>query len=104
MDSQDPGYAKYIRYQRSTEELLRQFLKTETGLGKSDAYKRGHAFSFEWTQEQRDEVNALMAQGMDFESAFDKVNNGHTIGLDKVSEERSEAVPSTQPELESSVR
>lgn len=71
-DKEDPiGYAKYVRGLRSTEELLRQFLKVETGLGKNAAYNRGHEFTFEWTQEQRDVVNHLMTLGMTFEEAFD---------------------------------
>lgn len=69
------AYAKYIRNQRSTETLLRQFLKLETGLGKSRAYERGHVFNFEWTQEQRDVVNKLMTdEGLTFEEAFDRAN------------------------------
>lgn len=72
-DSQDPGYAKYIRYLPSTERLLRQFLKTETGLGSNSAYKRGWVFNYEFTQKQRDEVNSLMNEGDDFETAFNKV-------------------------------
>ncbi len=70
------SYARYIRGQRSTEQLLRQFLKLETGLGKNQAYARGHTFAFEWTQEQRDEVNKIMdAEGIPFEEAFDRVNS-----------------------------
>ena len=73
-DKLDPvSYTKYIRNQRSTEDLLRQFLKLETGLGKSKAYERGHEFNFSWTQEQRDEVNKLMETGMSFEEAFDAI-------------------------------
>lgn len=68
------AYAKYIRNQRSTEQLLRQFLKMETGLGKNKAYERGHVFNFEWTQEQRDVVNKLMQdEKITFEEAFDRV-------------------------------
>ncbi len=68
------AYAKYIRGQRSTEQLLRQFLKMETGLGKNKAYERGHVFNFEWTQEQRDVVNKLMTdENLSFEEAFDRV-------------------------------
>ena len=67
------AYAKYIRGLRSTDLLMRQFLKLETGLGKSMAYERGHVFNFEWTQEQRDVVNKLMAdEGLSFEEAFDR--------------------------------
>ena len=65
--------AKKVRNSRQVEELLRQFLKIETGLGKNAAYNRGHAFNFEWTQEQRDVVNQLMETGMTFEEAFDAV-------------------------------
>ena len=74
-DKTDPiGYTKYIRGLASTERLLRQFLKLETGLGKNEAYNRGHTFNFEWTQEQRDVVNKLMESGLSFEEAFDKAN------------------------------
>lgn len=74
VDKTDPiGYAKYIRSLRSTEDLLRQFLKTETGLGKNAAYMRGHEFNFSFTQEQRDVVMKLMDdEGLSFEEAFDK--------------------------------
>lgn len=66
--------AKKVRNTRQVEELLRQFLKLETGLGKNAAYNRGHTFNFEWSQEQRDVVNKLMADhGMSFEEAFDAV-------------------------------
>ena len=65
--------AKKVRNTRQVEELLRQFLKLETGLGKNAAYNRGHTFNFEWSQEQRDVVNKLMETGMSFEEAFDAV-------------------------------
>lgn len=65
--------AKKVRNTRQVEELLRQFLKLETGLGKNAAYNRGHTFNFEWSQEQRDVVNKLMETGMTFEEAFDAV-------------------------------
>lgn len=71
-DKNDPiGYAKYVRGLRSTENLLRQFLKTETGLGKNEAYHRGHTYAFEFTKEQQEKVQGLMASGMTFEEAFD---------------------------------
>jgi hypothetical protein len=71
-DKNDPiSYTKYVRNLPSTERLLRQFLKMETGLGKNAAYNRGHEFNFQWTQEQRDVVNHLMTLGMTFEEAFD---------------------------------
>ena len=71
-DREDPiGYAKYVRQLPSTEGLLRQFLRLETGLGNSKAYQRGHEFNFRFTQEQRDVVNKLMEYGMSFEEAFD---------------------------------
>ena len=71
-DKNDPvSYAKYVRNLPSTERLLRQFLKVESSMNKR-AYNRGYAFNFEMTQEQRDEVNKLMADGMTFDEAFDK--------------------------------
>ena len=63
------------RYKPSTDRLMNQFLKMESGgLGRSKEYRRGHIFNFEWSQEQRDVVNRLMAeQGLTFEEAFDLV-------------------------------
>lgn len=70
------SYARYIRNLRSTDQLMRQFLKLETGLGNSSAYQRGHTFAFKWTQEQRDAVNKLMDdEGITFDEAFDRVNS-----------------------------
>jgi hypothetical protein len=68
------GYTKYVRNLPSTEMLLRQFLKLETGLGKNEAYQRGHTFNFEFTQEQRDAVFKLMDEGKTYEEAFDEVS------------------------------
>jgi hypothetical protein len=65
-------YTRKIRYSRETEGLLRQFLKTEVGLGKNEAYIRGHIFNFEFNQEQRDIVNEAMREwDLSFEEAFD---------------------------------
>ena len=73
VDKSDPiSYTKYIRNLPSTERLLRQFLKMETGLAKNEAYARGHRFNFEFTQEQRDIINKLMDGGLTFEEAFDE--------------------------------
>ncbi len=69
------SYAKYIRGLRSTDQLMRQFLKLETGLGNNSAYQRGHTFAFEFTEEQKAEVKRLMDEGMSFEEAFDRVNS-----------------------------
>ena len=80
-DKNDPiGYAKYVRQLPSTERLLRQFLKLETGLGKNAAYERGHTWNFEWCSEDPKRsrpdlvkrVRDLMDQGMSFEEAFDE--------------------------------
>ena len=75
--------AKKVRESREVENLLRQFLKMETGLGKNAAYQRGHIFSFDWCSEDPARaqpekvaaVNKLMAEGLSFEEAFDKVNS-----------------------------
>lgn len=76
-DKLDPiGYAKYIRNQRSTEQLLRQFLKLESGLGNNPAYSRGYTYAFQWPEEKKAEVNKLMSEGLSFEEAFDRVNAG----------------------------
>ena len=70
-DKNDPiGYTKYVRNLPSTERLLRQFLKVESSMDKK-AYNKGYEFNFEFTQEQRDRVNGLMATGMSFDEAFD---------------------------------
>jgi hypothetical protein len=65
-----------IRYSREVEENLRQFLKLESGLGNSSKFQRGWVYNFEFTQEQRDSVNALMAAGRTFDDAFDEVKRG----------------------------
>lgn len=70
---EDDHDLRAIRKTREVEQGLRQFLKIETGLGKSAAYRRGHIFAFEFTQEQKDRVEELMIGGMTFEDAFDKV-------------------------------
>lgn len=75
-DPQDPNHAKYIRNLRSTDQLMRQFLKLESGLGNNPSYQRGHEFAFGFTQAQKDAVNELLISGMSFEEAFDKVKNG----------------------------
>lgn len=62
------------RDRREAEPLLRQFLKLETGLGHSPQYRRGWVFNFEFTQQQRDEVNRLMESGVSFDEAFDRVH------------------------------
>lgn len=75
------SYAKYIRSLRSTDQLMRQFLKLETGLGNNPAYIRGHTWSFDWNSEdpkkaQPEKVAAvkkLMDEGKTFEEAFDAV-------------------------------
>lgn len=44
-DKTDPiSYTKYIRNLPSTERLLRQFLKLETGLGNSDSFRDSPAW------------------------------------------------------------
>ena len=73
--------AKKVRNTRQVEELLRQFLKLETGLGKNAAYQRGHIWNFEWCSEDPTkaqpakvaEVNRLMAEGVSFDEAFDAI-------------------------------
>lgn len=76
-DKEDPkAYAKYVRYLPETERLMRQFLKLESGAGNNSAYNRGYEFNFRFTQEQRDAVNALMANGLSFDEAFDEYMKG----------------------------
>ena len=38
-DPRDPNHAKYVRNLRSTDLLMRQFLKLESGLGNSEAFR-----------------------------------------------------------------
>lgn len=82
---EDPKVAaKKVRESREVENLLRQFLKMETGLGKNAAYQRGHVWNFEWCSSDPAkaqpakvaEVNRLMSEGMPFDEAFDKVSRG----------------------------
>lgn len=79
------------RKQPGVDKLLRQFLSVETGQGKSEAYRRGHTFNFEWSQQERDAVLKLMEAGKSFEEAFDerkesqrvqKQNDGQATGDD----------------------
>ncbi len=78
-DPQHPEHHKYIRGLRSTDQLMRQFLKLESGLGNSPAYQRGHVWNFEWLSEDPakaqpqkvKEVQVLMERGASFEDAFD---------------------------------
>lgn len=63
--------AKKARYRPDTDRLMRQFLKTEVGMGKNEAYLRGHEFAFEWSPEDKAAVAKLMEYGMTFEEAFD---------------------------------
>lgn len=80
-DPQDPAHGKYIRNLRSTDQLMRQFLKLESGVGNSPAYQRGHVWNFEWCSEDPAKaqpekvrrVRALMDDGVSFDEAFDHV-------------------------------
>lgn len=67
---------KSMRYTPEVEKGLRQFLTIETGQGKSQAYRRGHEYTFSWPEEKKQRVQALMAEGMSFEDAFDVVAGG----------------------------
>lgn len=69
----DADDLKKMRKSRAVEQQLRQFLKLETGLGNSPEFKRGYAFAYEFTVEQKRAVNELMESGLDFETAFDQV-------------------------------
>ena len=64
---------KKLRNSREVEEGLRQFLKLESGLGNSSRFQRGWVFNFQFTDEQRGQVNALMEAGVSFEEALDRV-------------------------------
>lgn len=78
-DNQDPAHAKYIRNQRSTDQLMKQFCKMESSVDKV-AYDRGWIWNFEWNSEgpkARPEkvasVKMYMDGGWSFEEAFDLV-------------------------------
>lgn len=65
--------AKEVRYSRETEQLLRQFLTIEVGQGKNANYRRGHEFTFEWSESDKKLALAAMDLGMSFDEAFDYV-------------------------------
>lgn len=65
--------AKKERYKYSTDQLMNQFKKLESGLGNSKEFNRGYTFAFEFTAEQKAAVNERMAAGESFEVAFDDV-------------------------------
>ena len=81
MEDPKPAANKFLN-PREVENLLRQFLKLETGLGKNAAYQRGHIFSFDWCSDDPAkaqpakvaEVNRLISEGLSFEEAFDRVS------------------------------
>jgi hypothetical protein len=83
-DPSDPNHHKYIRGLRSTDQLMRQFLKLESGAGNSSAFQRGHVWNFEWCSEDPTKaqpervrrVQHLMRLGWAFDEAFDHVR-GH---------------------------
>lgn len=78
-DPQDSAHNKYIRNLRSTDQLMRQFLKLETGLGNSKEFNRGWIWNFEWCSEDPAKARpdlvrraqAMMEKGVAFEDAFD---------------------------------
>lgn len=72
-DDTDDMKHKDGRYHPEVEKGLRQFLKIETGLGNSRKFRRGHEFTFSFTDEQKARVNRLMAEGQSFDDAFDFV-------------------------------
>jgi hypothetical protein len=71
-DPQDPNHSKYIRNLRSTDALMKQFCKVESGINKP-LYDRGYDFAFRFTDEQKQAVMRLMDAGAPFEEAFDAV-------------------------------
>jgi hypothetical protein len=73
MPSDDTIDIRNWKRTREEEQQMRQFLKTETGMGNNSSYRRGYAFNFEFTDQQRAVVNKLMSDGMSFEEAFDLV-------------------------------
>lgn len=80
-DPNDTAHSKYVRNLRSTDQLMRQFLKLETGLGNSPEFQRGWVWNFLWNSDDPKKaqprsvaaVQDLMAQGKTFEEAFDHV-------------------------------
>lgn len=80
-DPNDASHAKYVRNLRSTDQLMRQFLKLETGLGNSPEFQRGWTWNFLWNSDDSEKarpvlvaaVNELMRNGFAFEEAFDRV-------------------------------
>ena len=69
---EDPkDVAKRERKRPEVERLLRQFVG-DGPRGATPAYKRGHAFAFDWPQAKKDALNELMrTHGYTFDEAFE---------------------------------
>jgi hypothetical protein len=71
------GYERETNVKRElaspeAQKMFKQFMKNPEGfVVNKDAYERGHTFSFDFTQEERDRVNEVMSRGFTFEEAFD---------------------------------
>lgn len=72
----DKDDVKKVRRTREVERLLRENLGYDGPKGNGVAYKRGHEFSFGFTDAQRHDVNTLIEMGWSFEDAFDYVKAG----------------------------
>ncbi len=78
--SDDTDDCKKERKSYGVEKSLRQFLKLETGLGNSSAFRRGHIWNYEWHSDDRskarpdliERVKNSMTNGMSFEEAFNE--------------------------------
>ena len=63
---------QYLRKDKKAQTMLRQFLNTDGPKANSSSYNRGYAFSFEFSDADRADVNYLMeSQHLTFEDAFD---------------------------------
>lgn len=74
----DDGYTKRDRYHPDTERTLRQWMNVDGPKGATDAFRLRHAYTFDFTPEQRDEVAKLVSEGMEFERAIAIVGGGST--------------------------
>jgi hypothetical protein len=69
----EDGYTKKDRYNPETERTLRQWLNVDGPKGATDAYRLRHAYTFDFTAEERAEVDQLVEGGMLLEIAIARV-------------------------------
>lgn len=55
----------------TARRMMRQFLNHDGPKGNKPEYDRGYEYTFRFSQNDRDIVNAMMNKGMSFAEAFD---------------------------------